>query len=465
MRRAVALAVLLCAAMAAGAGNCSTFAGFDFQCSHPGSCSVGAPHQEASAAACAALCQATSGCYAAAWNGPVDQTCYMKPEGTHPVRDCSPTTTGIVCRGKVPTLPTHPPCPPSPPPSPPGPHPHPHPGPPPAPVVPCDCNVTAGYSATIVARSIGPGGGSVVSKANGSSTLEFNFNPTWFPGNGAGVQEGLVVRVQDNNKYPWWGAAGGVAIVPLNVSADGMAMELGRQLTDADICWPGVAAPTPLPTSICNATGQKAPSQCEACAMHNPDRSNCWGAIDPRIAYRPATKTYHLGWDNCSQDCGYRQTQHSTTTDPYSHTSWVHHGPVLGNTNRWDDQTGAHQASTAGASFMFDHEPGKHLVFVATGSIGHPQWEQVLMIANASGDALHWDTMTCNATVANQCCHDTSPAAKESSPSPCLDRNCCSPTPVCEDPISGNCRVSLTSRNHCTLNYCSRYTHSCSDLQ
>jgi hypothetical protein len=62
MLRAVALAVLLCGTMAAGAGNCSTFAGFDFQCSHPGSCSVGTPHQEASAAACAALCQATAGC-------------------------------------------------------------------------------------------------------------------------------------------------------------------------------------------------------------------------------------------------------------------------------------------------------------------------------------------------------------------------------------------------------------------
>ena len=93
------------------------------------------------------------------------------------------------------------------------------------------------------------------------------------------MQEGLVVRVQDNLKYPWWGALGAVAIVPLNVSADGMAMQVGRQLTDADIVWPGVTAPPALPASICNASGQKAPSQCSACDLRNPDNSRCWGAI------------------------------------------------------------------------------------------------------------------------------------------------------------------------------------------
>jgi len=93
------------------------------------------------------------------------------------------------------------------------------------------------------------------------------------------VQEGLVVRVQDNLRYPRWGALGAVAIVPLIVSADAMAMQVGRQLTDADIVWPGVTAPPALPASICNVSGQKAPSQCSACDLRNPDNSRCWGAI------------------------------------------------------------------------------------------------------------------------------------------------------------------------------------------
>ena len=239
-------------------------------------------------------------------------------------------------------------------------------------------------------------------------------------------------------EYPWWGAAGAIAIVPVNFSTDGKTATAGH-VKDTSIVWPGVAAPPTLPASICNATGQKAPSQCYACDLRNPDNKRCWGAIDPRIAYHRATKTYHLGWDNCSQDCSYRQTQLSTTKNPYDHTSWVHHGPVLGDTNSWADQTGAHQASTAGASFFFDHSPGKHLVFVATGSMAHPQWEQVLMIANST-DGLRWETMQCNATEANRCCEDTSPAAHETSPSPCLDHNCCSPTPVCADPDAGKCQ-------------------------
>ena len=65
-----------------------------------------------------------------------------------------------------------------------------------------------------------------------------------------------------------------------------------------------------------------------------------------------------------------RQTQLSTTKNPFDPTSWVHHGPVLGDTDGWADQTGAHQASTAGASFLFRESPRpSHLVFVATGAM------------------------------------------------------------------------------------------------
>ena len=144
-------------------------------------------------------------------------------------------------------------------------------------------------------------------QANGSSELEFNFNTAvrecwfrpfrlslavapllkWFPGNGKNVHEGLVVRVQDNDKYPWWGCTGAVAVVPVNFS--GSAARAGK-VTAQSVVWPGVAAPPKLPPSICP-----------------PGKANCpaklWGAIDPRIAYRPATQTYFLGWDNCSQGC------------------------------------------------------------------------------------------------------------------------------------------------------------------
>eukprot|EP01044_Picomonas_judraskeda_P007044 COSAG03_NODE_735_length_6040_cov_59.467598_7_plen_212_part_00 len=78
-------------------------------------------------------------------------------------------------------------------------------------------------------------------------------------------------------------------------------------------------------------------------------------------------------------------------------------------------------------------------MFVATGAMAHPQWEQVLMVANST-DGLRWSTVTCNATEANRCCSDTSAAAHQSSPSPCLDHDCCSPTPVCADPDAGQCQ-------------------------
>ena len=132
----------------------------------------------------------------------------------------------------------------------------------------------------------------------------------WFPGN-SNVHEGLVVRVQDNDKFPWWGCTGAVAVVPVNFS--GSTARAGK-VTAQSVVWPGVTAPPKLPPSICP-----------------PGKANChaklWGAIDPRIAYRPATRTYFLGWDNCSQGCSYRQTQLSTTKNPYDPSSWKHHGP------------------------------------------------------------------------------------------------------------------------------------------
>jgi len=264
---------LLQPAAAAAAAACARYAGTDFQC--PGvDCDLAVVENVPSEAACCAACAANASCWAAAYNSA--KTCYFKGKGALPTPRAK--TQGCSCKG----------------------------APPPAPAPPpnlCAAGATGGYSASVVARSVGPEPGSpLISKADGTSDLEFNFNTAYFPSNGADVPAGLVVRVQDDVQYPWWGAAGAVAIVPVNFSADGTTATAGH-VKDSSIVWPGVAAPPALPASICNATGQKSPSQCHACDLRNPDNSRCWGAIDPRIAYRPATKTYHLGWDNCSQDC------------------------------------------------------------------------------------------------------------------------------------------------------------------
>ena len=166
----VGVATLGAATAVSGSSNCSFFADYDFQCGDTSNCSVDMPQHEDSATACAALCESTDSCWAAAWDGPTAKTCYMKPKGTHPVHRCDPArrdpTTGIVCRGPLPTLPTPPPPPCSPAPAP-KPVPHPE--------APCNCSQQGAYTASVVARSVGPDvGSSLISKVNGSSDLEFN---------------------------------------------------------------------------------------------------------------------------------------------------------------------------------------------------------------------------------------------------------------------------------------------------
>ena len=47
----------------------------------------------------------------------------------------------------------------------------------PAPASRCEPVTNPGYSVAVVERAVGPGGGSVVSKANGTSTFNYNMNP------------------------------------------------------------------------------------------------------------------------------------------------------------------------------------------------------------------------------------------------------------------------------------------------
>ena len=58
------------------------------------------------------------------------------------------------------------------------------------------CFSLAGYDVRIVDRTLGPGGGSIISKANGTSSYLATFNPAWIslPDDPGG---GLFVRVTD----------------------------------------------------------------------------------------------------------------------------------------------------------------------------------------------------------------------------------------------------------------------------
>ena len=57
-----------------------------------------------------------------------------------------------------------------------------------------------------------------------------------------------------------------------------------------------------------------------------------WGAVDPRVTYRPYNKLYYVTWDNCTKHCWpQRITYLSTTINPYSsmEEEWKFHGPVF----------------------------------------------------------------------------------------------------------------------------------------
>ena len=45
----------------------------------------------------------------------------------------------------------------------------------------CEPASNPGYSVAVTERAVGPGGGSVVSKANKTSTFNYNCNPGYFP--------------------------------------------------------------------------------------------------------------------------------------------------------------------------------------------------------------------------------------------------------------------------------------------
>lgn len=149
---AAALSFALSPVPVVAASSCTSYADTDFQCSSGSApdCDIFQIVNVPSATACCAACAANATCWAAAYN--LEKTCYFKGKGALPThRDA---TQGCSCKGKPPAAP-------------------------PAPPDLCAAGATAGYSASVIARSVGPeAGSSLISKANGTSDLEFNCEPS-----------------------------------------------------------------------------------------------------------------------------------------------------------------------------------------------------------------------------------------------------------------------------------------------
>ena len=263
------------------------------------------------------------------------------------------------------------------------------------------------YSVQVLQRSVGDGGGALISQANGNGKSIFHaaFNTAWFPGNGADVSEGLVVRVGAWKAHPEWTSSGALAVVSCNFST---SVPMTGKVTADTVVWPGIRAPAP---------------------------DERWGALDPRIGYWPETQTYYLAFDNGTDSCGYRQTQLSTSKDPFNSSSWTHHaGQVLGGVDA--------QGSTAGAGFVFQRPGKRSYAFVATGSNRHMNSEEVIVIAATSeteaGAAwkLHVYVQLCELNATNQCCEDFTSRPCFDGPlrpenATCISENCCSKRPQC----------------------------------
>ena len=149
---AAALSFALSPVPVVAASSCTSYADTDFQCSSGSApdCDIFQIVNVPSATACCAACAVNATCWAAAYN--LEKTCYFKGKGALPThRDA---TQGCSCKGKPPAAP-------------------------PAPPNLCAAGATAGYSASVIARSVGPeAGSSLISKANGTSDLEFNCEPS-----------------------------------------------------------------------------------------------------------------------------------------------------------------------------------------------------------------------------------------------------------------------------------------------
>ena len=138
------------------------------------------------------------------------------------------------------------------------------------------------------------------------------------------------MRVQEdwrlpNATHPEWTDTGALTVVRADVKK-GTAQHINASL----VFWPGTAAP---------------PRLGHVCTQPRPLCG--WGAIDPRIRYRPKTRTYYLTWDNCTFQCTFRSSMLSVSKDPFNASSWTLVGPIIP------------KMQTAGVALLFrDDVPG-----------------------------------------------------------------------------------------------------------
>ena len=139
------------------------------------------------------------------------------------------------------------------------------------------------YSVKVVERD--PYNGKpLISAANGDSAYAYNFNGPWFPAPpGSGASDGLIVRVQENWRsanatHPEWTDTGALTVVKADLQTG-----TAEHVDEALVFWAGTSAP-PRIDHLCE----------------HPHPLCGWGAIDPRIRYRPKTQEYYLTWDNCT---------------------------------------------------------------------------------------------------------------------------------------------------------------------
>jgi hypothetical protein len=164
-----------------------------------------------------------------------------------------------------------------------------------------------------------------------------------------GAADHLIVRVQEDWRSPnathrEWTDTGALALVAADLRAGTV-----EHISAANVFWPGTRAPPPV---------------ARPCVAPHPLCG--WGAIDPRLTYRAATREYYLTWDNCTFECAYRSSMLSVSTDPLggsggsSNASWELVGPVIPG------------LQTAGVSLLFrDGDDGldgdsRHLAFVSS---------------------------------------------------------------------------------------------------
>mgnify|MGYP005844438395 CR=1 FL=1 len=223
---------------------------------------------------------------------------------------------------------------------------------------------------TVIERNaVNDRGASLISKVNGSSEFQFNFNPAWFPiykDSTRQVEDGLVVRVVDWQRHPEWANAGAMAMVSANFTQQ--KQQPPRRITadrvnESRISWAGAQPP-------------------------HRKFGDIWGAADPRITYRAYNQQYYLTWDNCTKNCWpQRVTYLSTCAIPECHpldptASWTFHGAVFP------------FPYTSGAALLFrdddddankenDNAPS-HLAFVCNSNTA----DQIFVAE--SGDGLHW---------------------------------------------------------------------------